>query len=775
MAIGDILLWLAAGALAACFFGYILALRHGSTPAKWVRLAYGVSVASLTGAVGLLLVCLLGHRFDIGYVYQYSSTDLPLGYLISALWAGQEGSFLLWALLGGWVGLFLFRTAKDLETPAMLFWCLAQGLLLTMLIAKSPFLPLGAPATEGQGMNPVLQDPWMVIHPPILFLGFAVLTVPACLAAGALLVGQYNKWTSVALPWASFGWLALGAGLTLGGVWAYEVLGWGGYWGWDPVENSSLVPWITGTILLHGLILDKRKGTSGRVNFVFALLTYLLALYSTFLTRSGVLGDFSVHSFSDLGSGQMLAGLIMSMALFFIALVSWRYRSIPSVVIVEDDNGKELNYYLTIWTLSAIALVVLAGTSAPLITKILNPERPSGVEAHFYNSTAGPVSLVMLALVALCPLMAWSARNKDQQQVPPKSRWLGLAVLVAGIVIAVVFLVAGASDGTLLSLGLLGAAAFVINGIWFVKIYLAYGMLPASVCLAHAGFALMFVGIAGSNMGGAGVPLELTAGGPAQKALGWEINLEKVERLSPVTLTADFKMKNPLGRESSVTLQGSESPSGGYAFKPFIQRGALRDIYFAPREIKEGGSNAGPHGGAAASKQESEVAPLKNSEQLSPAMLVGPDGKKSEPVSSKDGGLTVALEGMSVEQKAVELSITIKDSRPEMVTVHKGQTVRVGVYDIQFQKYGAMEEQPGGGMRAAVAINVAPATGSPPPADYNPGPETLQSSPHGMSGSGSASMIVSDKPLMSVLWLGAVLVGIGSLLAVVRRFRDTNP
>ncbi len=499
---GDLSLWLAAAALVLSLALNLRAVLTGSSSSlRAARLGYLVSVAGFTAASGVLWVLLFGHRFDVAYVYGYTSRDLPAGYLLSAFWAGPEGSFLFWALVGAWTGIFVSRTAKDLEPAAMAFWCLFQGLLSAMLLINSPFAPLGASPPDGAGLNPILQDPWMAIHPPVLFVGFVVFSVPAAFAAAGLVTGRFDRWAALSLPWASLGWLSLGAGLVLGGLWAYETLGWGGYWGWDPVENSSLVPWLTGTVLLHGLILQRLRGTAQRPNVIYALLTYVLILYSTFLTRSGVLGDFSVHSFSALGVAGVLAGAIGAVIAVFIGLLIWRFSRIPAPSIVEDGSGKEMNHYLTSWVLSGIAFFVLLGTSTPLITGLLDPERPSGVQTRFYNVTGAPLAFALLVLIALCPLMSWSPRAAKDAAARAVGKVCGLAAVAAFAAVLVLLFTLGAVRGSLWSLGILGAAALAVNGWRFLRASATAGVLAAGAYLAHAGVGLMFVGIAGSNLG----------------------------------------------------------------------------------------------------------------------------------------------------------------------------------------------------------------------------------------------------------------------------------
>ena len=765
MSPGNLFLWLAAAALGGALLLNLRAAfgRRVSSPepARWL---YVASALAFTAASVVLWALLFGHRFDVAYVYGYTSRDLPPGYLFSAFWAGPEGSFLFWALAGAWTGVFLSRAAKDLEPAAMSFWCLCQGLLTAMLLINSPFALLDGTPPDGAGLNPILQDPWMAIHPPVMFLGFAVFSVPAALAAAGLVTNRLDRWAELSLPWASLGWLSLGAGLVLGGIWAYETLGWGGYWGWDPVENSSLVPWLTGTVLLHGLILQRVRGTAQRPNIVYALLTYLLILYSTFLTRSGVLGDFSVHSFSDLGVSGLLAGAIGTVAAVFAGILAWRFPRIPAPAIIEDGQGKELNHYLTSWVLSAIAFFVLLGTSTPLITGLLAPDRPSGVQPRFYNVAGAPLALGMLVLIGLCPLMSWSPGAAKAAAASFRRNAPGLAAAGSALLVLILLFVLGTERGALVSLGLLGTGAAGANLWRFVRSSLLSGVPAAGAYLAHAGVGLMFVGIAGSNLGHPEEPVMLQSG-QSRSVMEWTLKLNSVEESPEGIVTARLEISRGKQPARQVVLTGKPVPGGqGYAFKPYIHRSALTDVYFAPHEMVPAEREA--------RRPAPAVEPLKGAMRLAPAIVVGDRGTRPEPAVAPDGSVTVRLEAMSVESGSVQLTVIPKDGPPVRLTLSKGEVGRAGGLDVQFERYGPMEQGSRGELRASALINVAPARGEPPAAAA--GREPREEQPHGGEepSGGSVSLGVSTKPLIGVLWLGCAVAGAGSLLAVVRRFRE---
>ncbi len=318
MILGTISLALALLAAVAGAFYYFMAGRGQKELLGYGRWAvYGLAAAT-TIASAYLLSLILNHQYQVSYVYSYTANDLPLLYLFSAFWAGQEGSFLLWVLCTAWLGVALIRKGDRWEPQVMVSVLLVQAALLVMLLAKSPFALLPEVPTDGSGLNPLLQNPWMAVHPPILFVGYAGLVIPFAYAIAALWKRDYDGWADVAWPWTLFSWGMLGAGIAIGAYWAYEVLGWGGYWGWDTVENSSLVPWLTATALAHGLITQKSRGTLARWNLFLAPITFALVLYATFLTRSGVLSESSVHSFTDTGLGPFLVDYNMHLLYCFM-------------------------------------------------------------------------------------------------------------------------------------------------------------------------------------------------------------------------------------------------------------------------------------------------------------------------------------------------------------------------------------------------------------------------------------------------------------------------
>ena len=378
--IGNILLTLALLTSIFSMVMYYLSYKGYTNTLKNARIGYYLSATFVIAASIILLNAILTHQYQYKYIFDYSGKGLSIGLLMSTFYAGQQGSFMLWTLFTAIVGIILLNyTSKrgDLEQRVMLIFTLTLAFLLVMVspLLKSPFNYIWAQPTfislkkinpiylsstflqghifqepgstqafvklnsnlvailqasgitlkdfiiDGKGLNPLLQNFWMQIHPPILFLGFALSTVPFAFALSALLKDDYKEWISQAFPWLLSAAMVLGAAIMLGGYWAYGVLGWGGWWGWDPVENSSLVPWIIAVAGVHTFLIQKRtqkkEGVARYVktNLILGMLTFILVIYSTFLTRSGILGDASVHSFTDPGRAVYLF-LVLFIVLF---------------------------------------------------------------------------------------------------------------------------------------------------------------------------------------------------------------------------------------------------------------------------------------------------------------------------------------------------------------------------------------------------------------------------------------------------------------------------
>jgi cytochrome c-type biogenesis protein CcmF len=416
---------------------------------KLGRISFFIQAVSIVAIFSLLFFIIQNHLFEYHYAWKHSSRSLEFKYLLACFWEGQEGSFLLWSLCQSTLGLLLIRKAGKWESPVMTTVSFAQFALSTMVMGlyiagwkmgSNPFILLrdsgvldNAPALhlnfditqpirpdylssikDGNDLNPLLQNYWMVIHPPVLFMGFASTLIPFAYAIAGLWTKQYGDWTKPALPWSLFSTAVLGVGIMMGGMWAYESLSFGGYWAWDPVENASLVPWMTGVAGLHTLLIYRATGHSLRATYLFFILTFLFILYSTFLTRSGILGETSVHAFTDLGMNwQLLAFLLVftlpSLFFFFRSL-----KKIPTIQKEEEISSREFWMFIGSLVFFLSALVISGQTSLPVFNKIFGTTLAPPEDVEFsYNSIQLYVALILAVLTAISHYLKYKSTTRS--------------------------------------------------------------------------------------------------------------------------------------------------------------------------------------------------------------------------------------------------------------------------------------------------------------------------------------------------------------------------
>ncbi|MFI5142917.1 MAG: heme lyase CcmF/NrfE family subunit [Thermoanaerobaculales bacterium] len=582
---GALALWVAFLSLVASTIFYVRSLRGHTASRAWARQAYGLATMGVVIAAGVLLYLIFTHDFRIHYVYSYSDLSLPKHYLFATMWAGQEGSFLLWLMWGMVVGLPLIRYARHYEDRTLIVYNLAQISLLLILLRQSPFrfladLPAGQVPFDGQGLNPLLQNPWMTIHPPIMFLGYAATAVPFSFAIAALWGRRYDEWTKASMPWALVTVVTLGCAILLGGYWAYVTLGWGGYWGWDPVENSSLVPWIASAALVHGMVLQRARGRFRKLNFSLAILGYVLVVYATFLTRSGVLADFSVHSFVDLGITGWLVANLAAATLVGFGVLAWRWREIPTQPGDEPFLSRTVFFVLAIAALLGTAAMVLLGTSAPLITRIFT--KPSQVNAAFYNRVTLPIGVLLATLLGVVPYLQWKGSTQETR------RRLFLAGGLAAVAGAI-GLVAGARGVLYVAFFVVSLFAFFSNAIKVWDEVRHRRLRVAGGYLAHVGLGLMLAGIVISS-----------AYDRSQKVV---LNLNQSKQVMGYTLTfRGVDKPSPTAREAML-VEVRESDGKTYIARPHMFRNEksnqlvanpdvrvhlTHDVYVSPIEFDPG-------------------------------------------------------------------------------------------------------------------------------------------------------------------------------------------
>lgn len=532
--IGRLSVSLAFGAAIIAALAYYLFERtQNKAYHKIARASFSAHSIGVLGIVLSLFYLLLNHYFEYDYVWKHSSLDLETRFVFSAFWEGQEGSFILWLFWHAVLGMILMFTAKKWESYAMMVFSAVQAFLASMVlgifplglkIGSSPFVlmreteeNLGLPWTQvpdylerfpafmdGSGLNPLLQNYWMTIHPPTLFLGFASTLIPFALAVAALLKGDLKSWVKPAIPWSFFSVGILGLGILMGGAWAYEALSFGGFWAWDPVENSSLVPWITMAGAAHLLIVFRNKRTGLSAAFFMSILTFILILYSTFLTRSGVLGDSSVHAFVDLGlSGQLLVYLLF-FTLIALGLFFYRYKAMKSANDSDDLSSREFWMFIGSLVLLISAFQIIFSTSIPVINQLIGPEglvpllddaiAPPLDAIKHYNSWQLPFAIIIALLMAVGQFLKY---GKTSWNFFWKGIWMGLAL---SLLVTALFaqLYDFWQDPLLLALLFTGWFAALSN-LWF---WLKKGKAKlnfAGSSVAHLGFALILVGALISN------------------------------------------------------------------------------------------------------------------------------------------------------------------------------------------------------------------------------------------------------------------------------------
>jgi cytochrome c-type biogenesis protein CcmF len=452
--------------LAATLTGMILyaLVAQGKTQfLTAARISTHVAIWAMFISAGTLLYYIFNYRFDINYVYEHASRTLSKPLLFASFYASQEGSFMLWALFTAIVAIFLIPYAQRqrYEAPVMAVYLAVFAFLAVMLVAKSPFesiysahpgeAPPGFIPQDGKGLNPSLENLWIVIHPPMLFLGFTLLAVPFAFAMTALWKRDFQGWVTTSAPWTLGAAMVLGFAIMLGGFWAYETLGWGGYWGWDPVENASLLPWLITVAGVHTMLTQKKTGGLVKTNIGMTLLAYALVLYASFLTRSGVLGEASVHSFAD--PGNLAFTLLVSALVIFIGaslvlfIMRWRDMNARGgdYKILSRETGLSIGSAI----LGASALVVFIGTSAPLVSK--------KVDISFYGNLHIPIAIVLMLVNGLTMLLKW--KQSGLKEMFKK----GAFALGLSLVAAVGLYFAGIQDLDYLAIAASACFALIVN------------------------------------------------------------------------------------------------------------------------------------------------------------------------------------------------------------------------------------------------------------------------------------------------------------------------
>lgn len=707
--------------------------------------SYALMTIGILLSMALLVYSILTHDFQMNYVYSYSSVSLNKFYLFSTLWAGQEGTFLMWLMYGSIFGAIFIRKNGKKHPLVLLFLLLVQAFLLLILLKKNPFSmiwhtfpepPIGFTPTDGAGLNPLLQNPWMVIHPPTLFVGYSSTVMPFAIAMAAMVTRDYQGWVQRAKPWIIFNVMILGTGIVMGGYWAYVTLGWGGYWAWDPVENASLVPWLFSVVLLHGVVIQSKRKSLVRSNFALAGGSFLAMVWGSFLTRSGALTDFSVHSFAPSGlSFYLIMFQVLFTALFVIAFVktlsSLRADKVNIPTFGEGLVNRETFMLMGMLILALNALVILFGTSAPLYTSWLVGDAAS-LSPDFYNSMIMPTAIFMMLVVGIAPLLAWKTSEFRNRNTALMSA--GAALLVT--VIAVLLGLQGMASVTLF---FFSAFVIIINS-RVALLFLKRNAPKAGGYLSHVGVGFMVIGILISSVYDSSEKVLLPEGEFREIGLsGYQIQFSGFREMPDGKDRVELEVKLAGGKSYTALPQFYYSDySKSYMVSPDVKVAFARDIYISPISFTP-----------------AEFANLNTFELGKNQSTVLGDIE----IVFNDFEVTM---GANQQEVVADLEVTVLENGYKNTS-----TVRPKV----IASDGGMDSQPADVPDSFYKIKIASV-------DASAGKVQLSLLQPEMDTDAAKDMMaieVTEKPLISVLWFGTILFIIGSFLSLINRRKNRTP
>ena len=624
------------------------------------RICAALSGLASIGAAVFLFVIILNDDFSYTYVISYSSISLPLLYKLSAFWAGQQGSFLLWLVIHAVVGVLIAREGRMTATGRTIYHALTAMLVLLVLF-KSPFAPAETVAMDGHGMNPLLQDPWMAVHPPIIFVGYALLAVPFVYSLESMIKAPMDgSFLAPMRRWTLIAWAFLGAGIFIGGYWAYKVLGWGGYWGWDPVENSSLVPWLLACVLLHLISIARGRRGAFYLVHLAATFSYAFVLYGTFLTRSGILGDFSVHSFAGSDIGLYIALANAAVLLFGLGVLTVRIERLPKGAVYEQHRSRDFLVLLGMLLIVFIVAIVFFGMSMPLISGLLGES--AAVDTSYYVRTSLPIAIPFALLMALGVLMPYGGGRAK------RPIWI-FVISVGGGVLTGLTHVTDVMSVLLSTFSLLAVAA-AIAGYRFRQI--GFGGM-----VAHVGAGLALLAFVLSGTGSQTTTVTLTPDEP-QEIYGHTVvyrgqvfaenGREKFYRYEVDGVIAEAVTK--------LRANGEDA-----AREPAIAKSLLGDLYIAPSPtsaerdeliLRRSKTVMGindyayryesiafePQGGGK-TLVTAQIA-LTDGEEVddaAPTILATETGGTSQPIEVMNGKFRIRLTGVSADERDIRIEI----------------------------------------------------------------------------------------------------------------------
>ena len=499
------------------------------------RIAWAVHGTSILAVIGLIFYLMVNQMYEYNYAWDHVSDDLPMKYIFSAFWEGQEGSFLLWMFWHVILGTVVIFTAKRWEAGVMTWLSVVQLILVSMIagvyfaddfrMGSSPFLLLRdtmeAPIFNnpnylslitGNGLNPLLQNYWMTIHPPTLFLGFASVTIPFCFAMTGLWEKDHTAWLKPVMPWTLFSTGILGLGVLMGGAWAYEALSFGGYWAWDPVENMSLVPWLVLLAALHGNFIARHTGLSIKTTYIFYILSFLLVVYSTFLTRSGILGEESVHAFTEMGLEWQLVGFIGIFLAAGIYFMWTRNKTIPVVQREEQIQSREFWMFVGAMVLVFASILITFSTSIPVWNKLVDVYgslmNKGDMTPYHKAMPLDPIdhhnrfqlwNAVLVAIISsIAQIMRFNAMGWEMH----KRTFIKHILISVGAGAVLTFLFSlWINLPSWQYIVMLSAASFgIVSNVDYMISFGKGKLTSMASALSHGGFALMLVGIMASGL-----------------------------------------------------------------------------------------------------------------------------------------------------------------------------------------------------------------------------------------------------------------------------------
>ena len=791
---------------------YFLASYNEDKPPRYQLLADASSIISLLSIVvasGILIHLLLTQQYNYYYVFNYTSNDLPIRYQISAFYGGQEGSFMLWIAITASIMVGLMRWTKGpLRNAALFFIGLTQVTLLSMIlgwdifglkIGASPFRTLieempdapflranpGFVPADGKGLNDLLRSPWMMIHPPILFFGFSMMTVPFGFALASLWKKEFFSWVKPAMPWNLASNLFLFIAIFLGGYWAYVTLSFGGFWAWDPVENASLVPWILGVAGIHAMLILKKSDVGHRSAIFLPVLAYVAVVYETFLTRSGVLDNASVHSFVDLGLYNQLLVFIVGVTIMGTGMYVWRFKDLPRQSSETPIVSREFFMVLGILFLSLISLVIIVGTSSPILGRLF-VENPTPPEIDFYNRWTAPIAAIITALTALGQYLWWQKHDADSF-----AKVLLSPLIVSMLSGVALIMYMNIRDFSHMFLVLATMFAVVGNTTLLISLFRKQTKLVGGL-ISHLGFALLLIGSLFSSVSSTFLLDEETVQYNAAVKQGMVkdkdgfvvregINMVKLDRNQPKKLGNYLVTYTEMGTqnvdrvgEQVYTLKFEPATQSGYTFylnpivypmskgqswgvDPEVAAGLFKDLYVYV---------AGSAYLDTFDESKSKATLASNPEEGTP-LIIKREGKASI------GNVSFFFSGFeNVEESEQPANSMISVKAHIEVTAANGNKYTIkplyAIVEEEGQKYGYNTPMLIEDLGITVYFN-----------NVNPNTDEIELIVVGVKGAVSANedwvlLVIDSKPLISFVWIGVFLIMIGFSIAVMRRWREAK-